>query len=173
MSGLYWPVLPWACSRLRWDASILPLSTLCSIRARRCDSPSIRVVLTTALGYLSALQLPHWLGIDPKWGVAGLTASAGISGWVEFALLRRALGQRIGQTPLPADFTLKLWSIAFVGAGLSFLVKQAMGAGHPIRLGMIVLPLYGLIYFAGTMLAGIDESNATINSVLRRFRRAA
>ena len=36
----------------------------------------IRVALTTILGYLAAIQLPHWIGINPKWGVAGLTASA-------------------------------------------------------------------------------------------------
>src|SRR5262249_49370187 len=34
----------------------------------------IRVALTTALGYLCALPLPRWLDIDPRWGVAGLTA---------------------------------------------------------------------------------------------------
>ena len=35
----------------------------------------VRVTLTTALGYLCALPLPVWLGIEPRWGVAGLTAS--------------------------------------------------------------------------------------------------
>ncbi len=53
----------------------------------------IRVALTTVLGYVAAIHLPRWLGVDPKWGVAGLTASAGISGWIEFLLLRRSLAQ--------------------------------------------------------------------------------
>jgi putative peptidoglycan lipid II flippase len=61
----------------------------------------IRVILTTGLGYLCAIPLPHLIGIDPKWGAAGLTASAGLAGWIEFALLRRALNQRIGRTGLP------------------------------------------------------------------------
>ena len=51
----------------------------------------IRVVLTVTLGYLCALPLPRLLGIDSHWGVAGLTFSAGIAGWVEFALLRRGI----------------------------------------------------------------------------------
>ena len=34
--------------------------------------------------------------------MAGLTASAGVAGWVEFALLRSALNRRIGVTGLPA-----------------------------------------------------------------------
>ena len=31
---------------------------------------------------------PDPFGLDPKWGAAGLTVSAGIAGWVEFILLR-------------------------------------------------------------------------------------
>ena len=57
----------------------------------------VRVVLTAILGVVCALFLPRWLGIDQKWGVAGLTASAGVAGWVEFVLLRTALAQRIGE----------------------------------------------------------------------------
>src|SRR5205085_9093020 len=50
----------------------------------------VRVVLTTLLGYLFAIPLPRLLGLDQQWGAAGLTASAGIAGWVEFFLLRRS-----------------------------------------------------------------------------------
>jgi putative peptidoglycan lipid II flippase len=42
----------------------------------------IRVALTTILGYGFAIPLPRLLGIAPEWGAAGLTASAGIAGWV-------------------------------------------------------------------------------------------
>ena len=64
----------------------------------------IRVVLTTVLGYLSAIPLPHLLGIEQRWGVAGLTVSAGVASWVEFLLLRRTLNLRIGATGLSAPF---------------------------------------------------------------------
>ena len=63
----------------------------------------VRVTLTTVLGYLCAILLPRWLGIDARWGMAGLTASAGVAGWVEFALLRRTLNKRIGRTGLTAS----------------------------------------------------------------------
>ena len=42
----------------------------------------VRVLITAALGYIFALRMPHWIGVDPKWGVAGLTASAGMAGWL-------------------------------------------------------------------------------------------
>lgn len=130
----------------------------------------IRVALTTALGLLFALPMPHWLGIDRKWGVAGLTASAGIAGWIEFTLLRHALNRRIGRTGLPASFTAKLYSIAFTAAGLGYLTKLALGVTHPILLAAAVLPLFGAVYFGGTILAGIPESTAALTAVLHRIR---
>ena len=48
----------------------------------------VRVTLTLILGYLFAIPLPPLLGLAPKWGVAGLTTSAGLAAWVEFSLLR-------------------------------------------------------------------------------------
>jgi len=129
----------------------------------------IRVILTTALGLLCAFPLPHWLGIEQKWGVAGLTASAGVAGWVEFALLRHALARRVGKTPLSVDFTLKLWSVALLGAGLGYSLKQALGTAHPLPLGVIVLSLYGAVYFGGTALAGVPESKTTLAAIFRRI----
>src|SRR5207247_7113439 len=64
----------------------------------------VRVMLTTVLGYLFALPLPRLLGVPMIWGAAGLTASAGIAGWVEMLLLRRTLNDRIGPTGLPAAY---------------------------------------------------------------------
>jgi len=131
-----------------------------------------RVVLTACLGYVFALRLPEWLGLDPKWGVAGLTASAGIAGWVEFALLRRTLARRIGKTPLPLHFILFLWATASFGALLAYLIKELIGTEHPIRLALVALSIYGAVYFAGTALLGIPESKATLSPLLRRLRRA-
>src|SRR5207244_8896537 len=62
----------------------------------------VRVALTTILGYVFAVPLPRWLDIPAVWGAAGLTASAGIAGWVEMRMLRRSLNRRIGRTGLPA-----------------------------------------------------------------------
>lgn len=131
----------------------------------------IRVILTTGLGFFFALALPGWIGIDRKWGVAGLTVSAGIAGWVEFTLLRRALSQRIGKTPLPAEFVLKLWMTALVAAGLGYLTKEAIGPVHPLVVACAVLPVYGMVYFGGTLFLGIEESRTTLTSIARRLGR--
>lgn len=128
----------------------------------------IRVILTTGLGVLFALYAPQWIGIDPKWGVAGLTVSAGIAGWVEFALLRHALGERIGKVGISAGFATKLWFTALIGGLLGYGLKLSLGVNHPVRLATLVVLLYGAIYFAGTALLGVPESRSTIGAIARR-----
>jgi putative peptidoglycan lipid II flippase len=127
----------------------------------------LRVALTTVLGYLCAIPLPPALGIDPKWGVAGLTASAGIAGWIEFALLRRTLNRRIGRTGLDLPFVVKLWSGAILGAGIGWGLKLLLGSGAPVPVAIIVLGAYGIAYFAVTFAFGIPEARVMIGRAVR------
>jgi putative peptidoglycan lipid II flippase len=122
----------------------------------------VRVVLTTVLGYLAAIPLPHLLGIDPRWGVAGLTISAGVASWVEFAFLRRTLNLRIGKTGLPFVYLIKGWAAALVAAGFGRGVLIAIGHRNPIVTAVLVLGAYGLAYFAGTLLLGFAELRALL-----------
>ena len=127
----------------------------------------IRVTLTTVLGYLFAIPLPPAIGLDPKWGVAGLTASAGIAGWIEFALLRRTLNKRIGRTGLPLTYVVKLWLAAAAGAGAGWVIKLYIGAYHPaIVAGLVLLP-YGLVYFAVTAALRVPELNTILGRLFR------
>ena len=127
----------------------------------------IRVVLTTGLGYLCAIPLPPLLGIEQRWGVAGLTASAGVAGWVEFLLLRRSLNRRIGQTGLPLAFVAKLWIGAIIGASAAWAIKLLIGARHPAIIAALVLIPYGLIYFGVTSAMKLPEAEALVGRVTR------
>lgn len=132
---------------------------------------SIRVALTIGLGYLCAIPLPPLIGLDPKWGAAGLTASAGVAGWIEFALLRNSLNKRIGKTGLPLGFVAKLWLAAAVGAGVGWAIKLGIGSHHPIIIAALVLIPYGLIYFAITAALKVPELNSVLGRVLKIVRR--
>jgi putative peptidoglycan lipid II flippase len=118
---------------------------------------TVRVVLTVGLGYLCAIPLPRFLGLDPQWGAAGLTASAGVAGWVEFILLRRSLNARIGGTGLPPAFAASLWSAAAIGAAAAWAVKVNIHGWKPWVAAIPILGVYGLLYFAVTYLMGIPE----------------
>jgi putative peptidoglycan lipid II flippase len=126
----------------------------------------IRVILTTVLGYVFAMYFPRWLNIDPMWGAAGLTASAGIAGWIEMVLLRHTLNARIGKTGLPASFTAKLAGAALAGTAVAWLVKQTLPAAHPIVTALAVLTPYGLTYFGITAALRVPE----IASVFAKLR---
>ncbi len=127
----------------------------------------LRVLLTTLLGYLAAIPLPPLLGIDSRWGVAGLTASAGLAGWLEFLLLRRQMNRRIGRTGLPASFTFRLWSAAAVGAGAAWIIKWAVGPLHPVAVGVLVLGPYGLIYLSVALALGVPEARGALSRARR------
>jgi putative peptidoglycan lipid II flippase len=129
----------------------------------------VRVILTTILGYLCAIPLPPMLGIEARWGVAGLTISAGISSWVEFTLLRRALNRRIGATGLPAEFLAKLWLAALLAAAGGWAVRHFFAGHSPIMLAVLALAPYGVIYFAATFMLGLAEARALLGRVARVF----
>ena len=127
----------------------------------------VRVALTTILGALFALWLPGALGIAANWGAAGLTASAGIAGWVEFALLRRALLARIGAVHVPVRFSWSIWSAAAAAAlaswGARFLVH---GRSRHVA-EVAVIGVFCLAYLVMTMVLGVPEARG----FLRRLRR--
>lgn len=106
----------------------------------------IRVTLTTVLGYLCAIPIPPMLGLDPKWGVAGLTASAGVSGWIEYLLLRRALSRRIGRAAIGAGYVTRLWAAALAGAASAWAIKLSLPPLHPILTAGAALVPFGFVY---------------------------
>jgi len=128
----------------------------------------VRLTLTTLLGIPCALWLPSLLGVAPRWGAAGLTATAGIAGWVEFLMLRRRLNARIGETGLSSSLTLRLWGSALLAAMLAVLLKMLLWKTHPILMACCVLGAYGLSYFGLAYLMGIEESAGLV----RRFQRS-
>jgi putative peptidoglycan lipid II flippase len=128
----------------------------------------VRVSLTTVLGYLFAIPVPRWLGIPAVWGVAGLTMSAGIAGWVEMLMLRRALNARIGPTGLPAGYVIKLWLAAASGAATAWVIKVALPTANPLIAAILILVPYGLVFFAVTFALRIPEASSALGRLRRR-----
>ncbi len=112
------------------------------------------------------MRLPGWIGIDGIWGTAGLTASAGVAGWVETLLLRRTLNARIGRTGLPASYVMKLWLSALAGAGVAWGIKLALPVMHPIVTAMLILVPYGIVFIGVTFLLRVPEVSMAVRRVL-------
>lgn len=132
----------------------------------------VRVVLTSGLGYLFAIPLPPMLGIQPRWGVAGLTISAGMASWFEFTLLRRTLNRRIGRTGLPVPYLAKLWFAALVAAAGAWLIHHAFRHHSAVLAAIVVLVPFGLFYFAATLALGLSEIRVMFDRFMSVATRA-
>ncbi|QDK38209.1 murein biosynthesis integral membrane protein MurJ [Bdellovibrio sp. NC01] len=132
----------------------------------------VRVVATTALGILFGFYLPKAMGLEASWGTPGLTASAGLAGWIEFFFLRKALNKKIGQTGLPFTFQLKVWAIALVSAGIPaaiahFILPEHM---HVIIKAVIAVAIYGLLYFSLGYALKVEQAHSFLQKILRRLK---
>jgi putative peptidoglycan lipid II flippase len=123
----------------------------------------VRILLTTVLGYLFAIPLPRFLGIDPAWGAAGLTASAGIAGWVEMLMLRRTLNLRIGHTGLSTGYVMRLWGSALLGASAAWAVKLSLPAMHPVLTAVLVLGPFGVVFLGATFILRVPEASTVLS----------
>ena len=132
----------------------------------------VRVCLTGILGYLFAFPLPRLLGLPAWTGAVGLTASAGIAGWVEFFLLRRAITARIGRTALPVSTLARLWGAGLLGAAAGYGVMLLFGSAHHMMRGLAALATFALAYGALTVALGVPEAQAIAARVLRRVGSA-
>ena len=130
----------------------------------------VRVGLTTVLGFGAAMAIPAIFGIDTKWGAAGLTATAGFAGWVEFALLRRRLAGTIGATHFQKGYLPKLYTAAGLAGAVGVALFFVFGAGgaRPLFSAAVVLIPYCLIYGLMTVGFRIPTAMALLETAKRR-----
>ena len=112
----------------------------------------VRLAVVTVLGYLCAIVVPPRIGVAADWGAAGLTASAGVAGWIEFTLLRASLNSRIGRTGLAASYSARLWIAGLAGAAAAWGVRMTLPPLDPLLRGAAVLPVFGAVFLAAAML---------------------
>jgi putative peptidoglycan lipid II flippase len=132
----------------------------------------IRVVLTIVLGYFAAMHLPRLLGVSQRWGATGLTASAGIAAWIEFALLRRAAQQRIGEVDFSTRNLIAVYGAALVAAAAAWGAKLYLFHGlHRVPNDIATIAVYGMVYLAIARLLRVPEASVLLGRVARRGAR--
>src|SRR6267154_1899234 len=89
--------------------------------------------------------------------------------WVDSAMLRFALNQRVGWTGLSRSYLAQLWSLALGAAAIAFVLKLQMAGFGPRIQGLTVLSVYGGFYFAGAWMIGIPEFAQFTDQIRRRF----
>ena len=117
-----------------------------------------RVALGTVLGAAGGLFLPELVGLERRWGAAGLTLAASVAGWVELILLRRALSRRIGSIRLDAAYAGRCWAAATAAAAVGVGVWLTLRPSHPAAAAVVVVAVYGAVYFGVAAALGIDRA---------------
>lgn len=145
---------------------------------------TLRVTLSIVLGILFMLQFEGinvgWLHVPVgifgnvtvggyKLGPFGLALGAGIAAWVEWYMLRRTLSKRIGKVGARLSEYAKMFTAALAGAAAGWGVKVVLPVTSPLIQAVVVLGVYGLVYFVVAAAVGLEES-ATL---LRRVKRVA
>jgi len=122
----------------------------------------VRVILTGVLGYLFAFPLPRLLALPAWTGAVGLTASAGISGWVEFLLLRRALSARIGRTGIAATALARLWTASLLAGAVGYGMMILLSPDHQMLRGASAITAFAVVYGIVTLALGVPEARALV-----------
>ncbi|HEX9165099.1 MAG TPA: murein biosynthesis integral membrane protein MurJ [Gemmatimonadales bacterium] len=125
---------------------------------------AVRVAVGTILGYVGAVHLPGWLGVEARWGAVGLTLAGSIAGWIEYGMLRRALTRRIGPLVSEAghEALLLLTAVLAAGAGWGVLLLVGVGTG-PVLVAGLVLGTFGTAYLALAWVFRVPEARALLD----------
>lgn len=124
----------------------------------------IRVALSSTLGYYASQYAPYFLHINTLYGTVGITVASGLSGWVEYRMLRYTLSKVVGKVTLGKRYIVSLWICALIAAGIAYPIKSMLHY-HPITIALVVLSLYGIIYFALSLLFKIDEMKNLLSMI--------
>ena len=100
--------------------------------------------------------------------IAGLAVSSGISGWLEFLLLRRSITARIGTTGIAIGTLLRLWGAGVLAGAAGFGVMRVMNPAHQSVRGASALAVFALVYGIVTVALGVPEAKGIAARVLRR-----
>ncbi|MBW3577342.1 MAG: murein biosynthesis integral membrane protein MurJ [Actinobacteria bacterium] len=104
-------------------------------------------------------------------GAAGLSLAAGMTAWLEWRLLRRAIRDRIGDVRL-AGGQLRATLAAAAGGLVVALAIRPVVAGLPLLVaGPIAVAATGVTYLAAAHALGIPEVRKLIRRVTRIIRR--
>ena len=128
----------------------------------------LRVGLGLALGYILAVHLPPALGLERRWGAAGLTLASALAGTLEYLLLKRSLARRIGSAGLPGRYLAEVWGAALLGGGAAWLLRAFVPMQHPLIGAIFPLATFGAVYLGVTTAAGLPEARSATARLLRR-----
>ncbi|HUP51003.1 MAG TPA: murein biosynthesis integral membrane protein MurJ [Longimicrobiales bacterium] len=114
----------------------------------------LRVVISAGVGI--ALMFPaDRLGFETlRLGAAGLAMGASAGAWIEYVLLRRALGRRLGTHGPGRMPVAKVAVAAALATAVAVALQLVLPPAHPIVLATETLVPFGVVFLAAAALLG-------------------
>jgi putative peptidoglycan lipid II flippase len=188
---VYFTLVAFSLGLLATTASRMLSTTFFALRDTRTPArfAIVRVVLSAVLAIVLMIQFEaikvDRLGLnipggifshlrvgDKSLGVVGLALGTGVGAWVEWALLKRALRNKIGNVGAGAGPLTRMFIAALAGAAAGWGVRLLLPDGFPVFAGgVLVLGVYGVVYFAVAGALGLSQAGALLRRIKGRFGR--
>jgi putative peptidoglycan lipid II flippase len=125
---------------------------------------------------IGALSIPAGVFADVRvsglpLGPVGLALGAALGAWLEWALLRGRLGRRIGTVGAGASALLRMFTAALIAAAAGYGARLGILGLHPFLIAIVVVAVFGLVYFALARAFALEEARVLWESVRRRLLR--
>lgn len=129
----------------------------------------IRVLISTVFGYLMVTKMHEWIGFDHKWSAIALVGASGISGWIEFVLIEKALSKKIGRFYL--DFgNIKLIIVsALLSGAIASLTRFFISSNYPLLRGAFGLGIFSMSYGLVSLYFKIPQAIRIWNRIYKKI----
>lgn len=188
---VYFTLVAFSLGLLATTASRMLSTTFFAIRDTKTPAryAIVRVVLSAVIGIALMIQfetinvdrlglhIPGGIFSDLRiggrqLGVVGLALGTGVGAWVEWALLKRALRNRIGGVGAGAGPLMRMFGAALAGAGAGWLMRLLLPEETHIFLrGVLILGVFGAVYFGVAAALGLSQAGALFRRIKGKFGR--
>ena len=104
-------------------------------------------------------------------GPVGIALGSGVAAWIEWALLKRSLRNRIGPVGGRIPALARMFAAALAGAAAGWGVRLLVEGVIPLIQAVLVFGAFGVVYFGMAGLLGLDQSDAIFRRVKGLIRR--
>jgi putative peptidoglycan lipid II flippase len=103
-------------------------------------------------------------------GALGLALGAALGAWVEWALLKRALNERVGAVGAGLAPLARMFVAAGAAAAGAYAVQWQLASARPVLEAAVVATVFGAVYLGLAAALGLEQARALLRAPLRRLR---
>jgi putative peptidoglycan lipid II flippase len=129
----------------------------------------LRLALSAALGYALMLQFEAVIVNGRALGPVGLGLAGSVAATAEWLLLGRLLSKRIGKVGPGLSPVLRMVLAAVLAGGAGQGIRWLLPPLHPLPTAVVVLAVFGAVYFGITAALGLGESGRFLGRIARRL----